>query len=461
MHNVPLYQDHVTQQQSYESGRIPLSGDTMSKKLNALRTVFGHEFFKEKQEEAIDAMLSDTDCLIILPTGAGKTLCFAIPALIKGGVTLVISPLLSLMLNQVDNLRSKGLNVAYMNASVSMDDKNIIIHNMLLDCPAYNFVFVTPETAVTEDFQKILREMKQKGNLSFIVIDECHCVDMWGFDFRPAYAELGTLASLDCPIVALTATCSSRTEEVITSSLQLTNHKTIRQSCNRENISLSVIPKKGDGKEQVVFTILQNHRNDCGIVYCLKRTDTTDMCYLLQTKGISATYYHGALDPYKKKENVQAWVEGQSHVMCATIAFGMGIDKANVRFVIHLSLPHSMESYAQEFGRAGRDGDQSVACIFFRPEDRTGHMQMLSAVAESEHRGVKKQKLNEMVKFCVVPECRKVQLMRYFSEESERPCGNMCDICLNTQTFEAHNGNTQALELLSCLKGEVQPKTKI
>jgi bloom syndrome protein len=332
-----------------------------------------------------------------------------------------------------------------------MDDKNTIMHNMVSDKPPYNFVFITPETAATEEMRHVLEQMKTKGTLTYIVIDECHCVDMWGFDFRPAYAELGVLSKLNCPIVALTATCTSRTEKVIISSLQLINPITIRQTCNRENISLCVQPKKGDGKDQVVNEILENHKKMCGIVYCLQRTDTTDMAYLLQTKGISATYYHGALDPYKKKEHFQAWLEGKADVMCATIAFGMGIDKDDVRFVIHLSLPQSMESYAQEFGRAGRDGKESTSCIFFRFEDRTRHMQMICSLLESEHRDLKRRRLNEVVKFCIVPKCRKLQLVEYFSEECDHPCGSMCDICLTAQTLEPQNANIQALELLSCL----------
>ena len=326
------------------------TSDSASKKLSVLQTVFKYDTFRGKQEEAIDAILSGHNCLIVLPTGAGKTLCFSIPALIAGGLTIVISPLLSLMLNRVEHLRSKGLNVSYLNSAVSMDDRNTIMHNMVSDKPPYNFVFITPETAATEEMRHVLKQMKTKGTLTYIVIDECHCVDMWEFYFRPAYAELGVLSKLNCPIVALTATCTSRTENVIISSLQLINPITIRQTCNRESISLCVQPKKGDGKDQVVNKILENHQKVCGIVYCLQRTDTTDMAYVLQTKGISATYYHGALEPYKKKENFQAWLEGKADVMCATIAFGMGIDKDNVRFLIHLSLPQSMESYAQEFG---------------------------------------------------------------------------------------------------------------
>ena len=322
---------------------------------------------------------------------------------------------------------------------------------MVSDKPPYNFVYVTPETATTEEMRNVLEQMKTKGTLTYIVVDECHCVDMWGFDFRPAYGELGVLSKLNCPIVALTATCTSRTEKVIISSLQLIDPVTIRQTCNRENIFLCVKQKKGDDKDQVINKILEKYQKICGIVYCLQQNYTTDMAYLLQTKGINATYYLDALDPYKKKENFQAWLEGKADVMCATIAFGMGIDKENVRFVIHLSLPQSLEGYAQEFGRAGRDGKESTSCIFFRFEDRTQHMQMICSLPEDEHRDLKRRSLNEVVKFCIVPRCRKLQLIEYFSEECQDICGSMCDVCMNPPNLESQNANIQALEVLSCL----------
>ena len=226
---------------------------------------------------------------------------------------------------------------------------------------------------------------------------------LWGFDFRPAYAQLGVLSQLKCPIVALTATCTTKTEDVIISSLQITNPIIVREICNRKNISQFVKAKKGDGKDEVVNEILSEHKNKCGIIYCLQRSDTTDMAYLMQVKGINATYYHGELDPYKKKENFQAWLDGKAQVMYTTIAFGMGIDKADVRFVIHLSLPQSLACYAQEFGHAGRDGEESTSCIFFRFEDRTRHMHRISSLLESEHRDLKRKKLNEVVKYCIIP----------------------------------------------------------
>jgi ATP-dependent DNA helicase RecQ len=267
--------------------------------MSVLQTIFGYERFKGRQEEAIDAILSGSDCLIILPTGAGKILCYLIPVIIAGGLTVVISPLLSLMLDQVQHLRSKGLNMLYT---------LIPQWPMMTEIPSYITWYLATH-----------------------------------------------------PIIALTATCTARTEGVVISSLQITSPIIVRETCNRKNISQIVKEKKGDGKDQVANEIVNEHKNKCGIIYyCLQRSDTTDMAYLLQMQGINATYYHGALDPYKKKENFQAWLDGKALVICATIAFGMVIDKPDVRFVIHLSLPQSLECYAQQFGRAGRDGEDHV-----------------------------------------------------------------------------------------------------
>ena len=231
-----------TQQSIHESNSQPVTTYSFaSKKHRVLQTIFKYNTFREKQD-VIDAILSGRKCLIVLPVGAAKTLCFTIPALISGGVTLVISLLLSLMVDQAEHLRSKGISVSYINSSISADDKNTILHNMVSDKPPYNFVYVIPETATTEEMKNVLEHMKTKGTLTYIVV-ESHCVDTWEFDFRPAYGDLGVLSKLNCPIVALTATCTSRIEKVIISSLQLIDPVTIRQTCNRENIILCVKQK--------------------------------------------------------------------------------------------------------------------------------------------------------------------------------------------------------------------------
>ena len=240
---------------------------------------------------------------------------------------------------------------------------------MLFSTPEYNFVFLAPEIAVTPYMLDVFLKMKCNGTISYIVIDECHCTDMWGFDFRPAYANLSCLTELNCQVIALTATCSPRTEDVILSSLNLHKATVIRQTCDRPNISLSVQPKKGDGKEKITKMILEKY-----------------------------------FDPFKKQENAQAWLDGKALVICATIAFGMGINKPNVRFIIHSSISQSMDCYAQEFGRAGRDGNESTNSLLFRLEDRTKQLQMIASTPDSEHKAFKIQNLrNEMSMFCIKP----------------------------------------------------------
>ena len=270
-------------------------------KLQVLTSIFNHTSFRGKQEEAIDVIREGKNCLLVLPTGAGKTICFAVPALITGGVTVIVCPLLSLMLHQVNRLQAKGLNVCYINSDLPSAERDVLVHNLLLESPPYNFLFVTPEKATSPEMEQIFTSMESKNTLSHIVTDECHCLDMWGFDFRPAYANLGRLSRFKCLLVAMTGTCTSRTEEVILASLNISDATVVRQSCDRENISLFVKYKKADGKDQVAQLILDEYNGQCGIVYCLQRSDTTDMAYVLQTKGVSATYYHGALDPYKKR----------------------------------------------------------------------------------------------------------------------------------------------------------------
>ncbi|XP_068712791.1 uncharacterized protein [Montipora foliosa] len=222
-----------------------------------------------------------------------------------------------------------------INFEVSSAERDVLIHNLLLDSPPYKYLFLTPENATSTQLLDMISKMQQKNTLQFIVIDECHCIDMWGHAFRPAYANLGSLTHLKCPVVAMTGTCTARTEDAILKSLNLNDATVVRQSCDRENNSLFVKNKTSDGKDQVAALILAKYSSQCGIIYCLQRSDTTAKACLLQTKGVNATYYHGALDPYKKKENFEAWQEGRANVMCATVVFGTGIDKPDVRFVIH------------------------------------------------------------------------------------------------------------------------------
>ena len=266
----------------------------------------------------------------MLPTGAGKTVCYATAALISGEVTVVVvCPLLSLMLDQVNRLQARGLNVCYINFDVPTAERDVLIHDLLLDNPPYNFIFLTPENATTSQMQDIFSKTEEKNTLKYIAIDECHCIDMWGYNFRPTYANLGNLSKFECPTVAMTGTCTARTEEFILKSLNLTDATVVRKSCDRVNISLFVKIIRFDGKDRVAALILEEYNSQCGIAHCLQRGDATDMAYLLQTKGVNAPYYHAALDPYRKKENFQAWQEGR-----ATVNNGNRTEWSPIRSVI-------------------------------------------------------------------------------------------------------------------------------
>jgi len=307
------------------------------------------------------------------------------------------------MLDQVNRLRAKGLNVCYISSDLPSAERDVLIHNLLLDSPPYNFLSVTPESATSPEMEEIFSTMKLKKTLSIIVIDECHCIDMWGFDFRPAYGNLGHLSSFKCPLVAITGTCTTRTQGVILASLNISDATIVRQSCDRKNLSLHVKSKKADGKDQVAQLILDEYNGQCGI--------------------------------------------------------GMGIDKPDVRFVIHLSIPKSLECYAQEFGRAGRDEELPQCFIFFRFEDRTKHLHMISSLPEGDHRSLKLAELNDVVKMCLKPECRKLQLKKYFGEVSNDVCRS-CDFCLDGACIEKTEANLQAVKVLNCLQSmiHVHPK---
>ena len=337
--------------------------------LDTLKNVFGHNSFHGKQQDVVNAILQGHDCIALLPTGAGKTIYYAVPGMILHEVSVVITPLIALILDQVQRLRGAGVTVAYLVSSMKDEEKEVVRHNLSMPNPSYKFLFTTPETITTTSVKRLIQLMCANKTLAQFVIDEAHCIDYWGFNFRPSYSSLGTLKDYDVPIVALTATATDRTVSVISLQLRLQNPIIIAQSFLRSNLHFSVVSKKSSVKDDIAKLINENFSNCCGIIYCSERKDTIEMAYTLNSKGVNATYFHGALDPFEKKETSSAWLEGRAFVMCPTSAFGMGIDKPNVCFVFHLTLPKSPVEYYQEAGRAGRDGAQSTCTIFFKFED--------------------------------------------------------------------------------------------
>lgn len=333
--------------------------------------MFGYDAFRGKQRDAVDAILNKNDCIILMPTGGGKTVCYAVPGIILPGVTIVVTPLIALILDQVQRLRRAELNVCYLVSSMKDEEKMVVFHNLSLPDPSCKFLFTTPETITTRNVKCLIQTMTANNTLTQFVIDEAHCIDCWGFNFRPSYSSLGLLKDYGVPVVALTATATDRTVSVISLQLRLENPAIITQSFLRTNLHFSVVLKKSSAKDDIAKLITENFAHSCGIIYCLERKDTIEMAYTLNTKGINAGYFHGALDPFEKKETSSAWLEGRALVMCATSAFGMGIDKINVRFVIHQTIRKSPVEDYQEAGRAGRDGAQVYHFLQIRGQDQT------------------------------------------------------------------------------------------
>ncbi|XP_028417784.1 ATP-dependent DNA helicase Q-like 4B [Dendronephthya gigantea] len=338
------------------------------------------------QKEVIDQILSDKDILTIMPTGGGKSICYWIPGLARIGVTVVITPLVALLNDQVAKLKKYGVSVCYVNSSMLTEERENIFHELTKEIPQFKFFYLTPETALTPSVRACFEAMVLNKTLCRFIVDEAHCIDTWGQGFRPSYGQLCELKQFNVPVVAFTGTATTHTKEKIIEKLGLAEPAVIQSTCNRPNLNYTVRPKSGPhSKEELVTYIQQNFPNMCGIVYCFSTKDTVELAYIFKSKGLSAVYYHGQLDYFEKTENAKDWLSGKALIMCATSTFGMGIDKANVRFVVHLSIPKSLEEYYQEAGRAGRDGKKSHCILMFRFEDRNKCIQLISCSKSKQH----------------------------------------------------------------------------
>lgn len=427
--------------------------------LDTLRSVFGYNQFKGKQEEAVKTILQKKDCVVLMPTGGGKTVCYAVPGIVMSGVTIVVTPLIALILDQVRRLQSVKISVCYLVSDMSEDQWSIVCHELSLASPSYKFLFTTPETLLTTKVRNLIQTMSASCTLAQFVVDEAHCIDQWGFNFRPSYSSLGALRDYGVPIVALTGTATWRTVEIIVMQLRMDNPVIIKQSFVRTSLTYSVVTKKSSAKDDIGKLIQEQFPDMCGIVYCSERRDTIDMAYTLKTKGINATYFHGALDPFEKKVNSSAWLEGRALVICATSAFGMGIDKPNVRFVIHLTIPKSPEEYYQEAGRAGRDGAPASCIIFFKFEDRVKKLRMISTLDDNDHKNLAHDSLNAMTMYCISNDCRTQLLLQYFGEKI--PECNNCDNCKNTDHTECIEASNDAKNIISCVECMLQISVKV
>ncbi len=411
--------------------------------LELLERVYGYQSFRGRQADIIDAVMAGRDCLVLMPTGGGKSLCYQIPALLRDGLGIVVSPLIALMADQVAALRQLGVSAAYLNSTQSPGERAEVIAD--IEAGALDLLYVAPERLL----QPATLEFLSRRTVSVIAIDEAHCVSSWGHDFRQDYLALDQLREHfpGVPRMALTATADPRTREDIVERLALDDPARFVAGFDRPNIRYAV-EGKTDPKRQL-GGFLAGHRGEAGIVYCLSRRSVESTATWLREQGLDALPYHAGLAADVRAEHQRRFLREEGVVMVATIAFGMGIDKPDVRFVAHLDLPKSIEAYYQETGRAGRDGAAAEAWMIYGLQDVVRMSQMLAqSEADERFKRVEREKLNALLAWCEVTTCRRAALLGYFGETHPGQCGN-CDVCLNPP--RTWDGTEAARKLLSCV----------
>lgn len=395
--------------------------------ISILKSTFGYDSFRNQQEEIIQHVLNKKDCLVLMPTGGGKSICYQIPALTFDGLTIVVSPLISLMKDQVQALQANGVSANFINSSNTPQQDEKIMEKAVNG--SLKLLYLSPEKLLT-----LSNTWIELLPISLVAIDEAHCISMWGHDFRPEYTQIADLRKKlsHVPFIALTATADKTTREDIIEQLALHSSKTFISSFNRENLSLDVraqVPKKDKIKQIISF--IQERENESGIIYCLSRKNTEEITKELHHFGIDAAYYHAGMPPKKREEVQEKFIIDDLKIIVATIAFGMGIDKSNVRWVIHNNLPKNIEGYYQEIGRAGRDGLPSSTILYFNYKD----VILLKQFADNSGQStIQHEKLKRMQQFAEATSCRRRILLAYFGEHLAEDCGN-CDVCLNPPNF--------------------------
>lgn len=398
-----------------------------------LKTVFGFREFRGHQAEIVETVAKGQNALVLMATGGGKSLCYQVPALLRKGTAIVISPLIALMHNQVMALKESGVRADFLNSSLSSMDAERVFYN--LSRGKLDLLYVSPERLMMPHFLPMLENIE----IALFAIDEAHCVSQWGHDFRPEYLKLGILAEKfsHIPRIALTATADQQTRQEIIEKLELKDAKIFASGFDRPNISYTIV-EKNNPKKQVIHYIETKHKDDSGIVYCLSRKSVDELAQTLQGAGILALPYHAGLSRHEREKNQHRFLHEEKVVIVATIAFGMGIDKPDVRFVAHIDLPKSIEAYYQETGRAGRDGLPADAWLAYGLQDVIIHRQMNEdGKASPEIKRREQRKLDALLGLCETTSCRRQVLLHYFGEHYENACQN-CDTCLSpVSTWEA------------------------
>ncbi|WP_370407605.1 DNA helicase RecQ [Tenacibaculum dicentrarchi] len=402
-----------------------------------LKTNFGYDSFRLQQKAIIENVLAKKDTLVIMPTGGGKSICFQLPALFFDGITLVISPLIALMKDQVDSLKANGIPATYYNSSQSSEEQEKVFDAIINK--TVKLVYVAPESLA------LLQNVLNQQYISCVAIDEAHCISSWGHDFRPSYKQLSFLKKTlpEVPIVALTATADKATQEDILTQLAVPNATKYVSSFNRENISLEV--RSANDRVQQIIKYINKKPNDAGIIYCLSRKATEQLASKLKQQNINAKAYHAGLAFEERAKTQEDFIKDDVQIICATVAFGMGIDKSNVRWVIHYNMPKNIEGYYQEIGRAGRDGLPAEALLFHSYADV---IQLRQFIANSSNQEVQTAKLDRMKQFSEATVCRRKILLSYFGELIEKNCEN-CDVCKNPVQY--FDGTIIAQKALSAI----------
>lgn len=415
--------------------------ETASPALEVLRRVFGYDSFRGEQQAIVEHVAAGGDALVLMPTGGGKSLCYQIPALVRPGVGIVVSPLIALMQDQVDALNALGVRAGFLNSSQDFEERRLT--EAMYQAGELDLLYLAPERLRVPATLELL----DRGKIALFAIDEAHCVAQWGHDFRPDYLGLSDLHERwpDVPRIALTATATKATHTEIATRLNLGGARHFVASFDRPNIQYRIAPK-ADPKRQLLDLLRTEHPGDAGIVYCLSRNSVERTAEFLVANGVPAVPYHAGLDSRTRAGNQARFLREDGLVVVATIAFGMGIDKPDVRFVVHLDLPKSVEGYYQETGRAGRDGLPSTAWLAYGLQDVVQQRKLIEqSDGDDAHRRRQSQHLDAMLALCETVECRRVQLLAYFGQESS-PCGN-CDTCLTPP--ESWDGTIAAQKLLS------------
>ena len=411
--------------------------------LLTLKTTFGYGAFRPLQREIIEAALAGQDVFALLPTGGGKSLCFQLPALLRPGLTVVVSPLIALMKDQVDQLQAAGVAATYLNSTLSADEARSRLSG--LHRGEWRLLYVAPERLMLDNWQANLKAW----NVTALAIDEAHCISEWGHDFRPEYRQIAKLRDLlpGVPVMALTATATGRVRDDIIKHLRLTGPHTFVASFNRPNLSYRVIPKDQPAKQIINF--VRTRETESGIIYCASRATAERVAESLAGRGFLARPYHAGLDAAERSRNQELFLRDETRIICATIAFGMGINKPNVRWVIHHDLPKNIEGYYQETGRAGRDGLPGDCLLLFSAGDIAKQTHFLDEITNAHEQTIARAQLRQIVHYAESSSCRRAELLDYFGEKFPLDNCGACDNCLEPR--ETYDGTLVAQKFLSCV----------